>query len=108
MKIRYDSETNTLIFDDVPDDTRFEAAYRARVLEKGNVTYSNTVKIGNYEKTVEDDVTIESTGSGSGSNPSIVLVKRNSEDMNMTLAGAAFRQFSISDFEKEEKKGRNR
>lgn len=39
MKIRYDSETNTLIFDDVPDDTRFEVAYRARVLGKGNVTY---------------------------------------------------------------------
>ena len=100
MKIRYDSETNTLIFDDVPDDTRFEVTYRARVLGKGNVTYSNTVKFGNYEKTVEDDVTIESTGSGSGSNPSIVLVKRDSEDMNMTLAGAAFRLFSISDGER--------
>ena len=96
MRTQFDSETNTLTFSDVPDNTRFEVSYRARVLGKGNVTYSNTVKFGNYEKTVEDEVKIDSGGSGSGSNPSITLVKRDTENLSATLNGATFQLFYLS------------
>ena len=97
VRAQYDGETNTITFTGVPDNTRFEITYRARVLGKGNVTYSNTVKFGKYEKTVEDEVKIESGGSGSGSNPSITLVKRDAENVSNTLAGATFQLFFIRD-----------
>lgn len=96
MKIQFDSASNTIIFTDVPDSTRFEITYRARVLGKGNITYSNKVKLGNYEKIVEEEVKIESSGSGTGSNPSITLVKRDSENVSATLAGATFQLFYLS------------
>ena len=97
IRAQYDGESNTITFTGVPDNTRFEITYRARVLGKGNVTYSNTVKFGKYEKTVEDEVKIESGGSGSGSNPSITLVKRDAENMSSTLAGATFQLFFVRD-----------
>ena len=96
MTTRFDSETNTLVFTDVPDNTRFEITYRARVLGKGNVSYSNTVKFGSYEKTVEEEVQIDSSGSGSGSNPSITLIKRDSEDVSAALSGATFLLFYVN------------
>ena len=96
MTTQFDSETNTLSFTDMPDNTRFEITYRARVLGKGNVTYSNTVKLGDYEKTVEEEIKVESSGAGTGSNPSITLVKRDSEDVSSTLAGATFQLFYLS------------
>ena len=93
--IGFDSESNTLMFSNLPDNTRIEITYQARVLGKGNVTYSNTVKLGDYEKTVEDEVKIESTGSGSGSNPGITLVKRDAENVDATLSGAVFQLFYL-------------
>ena len=53
--------------------------------------------LGKYEKTVEDEGKIESGGSGSGSNPSITLVKRDAENVSNTLAGATFQLFFIRD-----------
>lgn len=96
IKVQFDSESNTLMFSDVPDNTRFEITYRARVLGKGNVTYSNTVKFGNYEKTVEENIKIESSGSGSGSNPSITLIKRDADELTNTLSGATFQLYYMN------------
>lgn len=96
MTTQFDSETNTLSFTDTPDNTRFEITYRARVLGKGNVTYSNTVKLGDYEKTVDEETKIESSGTGTGSNPGITLVKRDAENSSTTLAGATFRLYYLS------------
>ena len=90
ISVQHDSETNTLIFTNVPDNTPFEITYQARVLGKGNVSYSNTIKFGQYEKTIEETVTIDSSGEGTASNPSITIVKRDSEDLSKTLAGATF------------------
>lgn len=96
IKVQFDSSTNTLIFADVPDNTRYEVTYNARVLGKGNVTYSNTVKLGQYEKTVEESVSVVSTGGGTGSNPSITLVKRDSENVSSALSGAVFALYYLN------------
>ena len=93
ITVQHDSETNTLTFDEVPDETTFVIRYQARVLGNGNVTYSNTVKFGKFEKNVEEVATIESSGGGTGSNPSITLVKRDSEMLTKTLAGGTFQLF---------------
>ena len=97
ITVHHDDATNTLTFEEVPDETTFEVTYQARVLGSGNVTYSNTIKFGNFEKTVEEDTVVESSGAGSGSNPSITLVKRDSENISTTLAGATFQLFYMQD-----------
>ncbi|MBR6706658.1 MAG: Cna B-type domain-containing protein, partial [Clostridia bacterium] len=91
--VQYEEETNTLIFTEVPDETAFVIRYQARVLGTGNVTYSNTIKFGNYEKTIEETAVVDSSGGGTGSNPSITLVKRDSEMLSVLLAGATFQLF---------------
>lgn len=89
----HDRETNTITFKEVPDKTALVITYKARVLGNGNVTYSNTVKFGKYEKKIESTTIISSSGSGSGSNPSITLVKRDMEDFTTTLSGATYQLF---------------
>lgn len=93
IRVEHDSETNTLTFTEVPDETRFEITYQARVLGTGNVTYSNTVKFGQFEKTIEENTEIDSSGGGTGSNPSITLIKRDKDDLSMILAGATFQLY---------------
>ena len=93
--VQHDEETNTLSFTEVPDETTFEITYQARVLGSGNVTYSNTIQFGKYEKTVEENATVASSGGGTASNPSITLVKRDAEMVTNTLAGATFQLFYI-------------
>ena len=95
--VQYDGENNALTFTNIPDETAFEVTYQAKVLGKGNVTYSNTIQLGSFEKIVEETVTITSSGSGTASNPSITLVKRDAENMYTTLSGAVFQLFTISD-----------
>jgi len=95
ITIQHDSATNTLMFTEVPDETTFVIRYQARVLGIGNVTYSNTVKFGNYEKTIEETTTVDSSGGGTGSNPSITLVKRDADMLSVTLAGAIFQLFYL-------------
>jgi len=93
--VQHDDETNTITFTEVPDETTFVITYQARVLGSGNVTYSNTIKFGNFEKTVEETAVVESSGGGTASNPSITLVKRDSETLSNTLAGATFQLFYV-------------
>ena len=90
ITIQYDEPSNTITFDNVPDETRFVITYRARVLGYGEVPYSNTIKFGRCEKKIEELVIIESSGSGSASNPSITIVKRDAKDLSVMLAGASF------------------
>ena len=91
--VQHDDETNTLTFTEVPDETTFVITYQARVLGSGNVTYSNTVKFGNFEMTVEETAVVDSSGGGTASNPSITIVKRDSESLSTVLAGATFQLF---------------
>ena len=93
ITVQHDSETNTLTFDEVPDETAFEITYQARVLGNGNVTYSNTIQFGKFEKTIEENTTVESSGTGSASNPSITLVKRDAENISAMLSGAVFQLY---------------
>ena len=91
--VQHDDETNTLTFTEVPDETTFVITYQARVLGSGNVTYSNTVKFGSFEMTVEEIAVVDSSGGGTGSNPSITIVKRDAEALSNTLSGATFQLF---------------
>ncbi len=97
ITMQFDSETNTLTLSDVPDETRFEITYQARVLGAGETAYSNTIRLGSYSKTVEDEAFVESSGSGSGSNPSITLVKVDASDLSKRLSGAVFQLASVDD-----------
>ncbi len=90
ISIQYDKDTNTITINNLPDETRFEVTYRARVLGYGNAPYSNTIRFGKYEKIIEEVVVIESSGGGSASNPSITLIKRDTEDLTSLLSGAVF------------------
>ena len=96
IAVQHDSETNTLVISNVPDETAFEITYKARVLGSGNVSYSNTVKFGKYEKTVEETATVVSSGGGTASNPSITVVKRDGEVLSKVLAGATFQLYYLS------------
>lgn len=93
ISVQHDAQTNTLIFTGVPDQMTFTITYKARVLGGGNVEFSNTVKFGNYEKNITETIVVESSGVGTGSNPSITLVKRDAENITNTLAGATFQLY---------------
>ena len=97
--VQHDDKTNTLTFTEVPDETTFVIIYQARVLGSGNVTYSNTIKFGSFEMTVADNTVVESSGGGTGSNPSITIVKRDSEALSRVLAGATFQLFYMENDE---------
>ncbi len=96
IEIQHDTGDNTLTFMNVPDETAFVIRYKARVLGNGNTAYSNTVQFGKYTKSIEQNVVITSSGSGSASNPSISIVKRDAENLTATLQGAVFQLFTIS------------
>ena len=87
----FDPLTNTIVFNNIPDNTEVRIVYDARVLGTGDVSFSNTVSLGEYVKTVESSTTISATGSGSASNPSITLVKRDKDDFAKGLEGAKFK-----------------
>lgn len=87
----FDAETNTLTFNKVPDNKKIVIEYEARVLGKGETTFVNTVVLGQYEKKVEETTTIVSTGSGTASNPSIKIVKRDKDAYASLLSGAVFK-----------------
>ncbi|MBQ9269196.1 MAG: Cna B-type domain-containing protein [Oscillospiraceae bacterium] len=93
IEVQHDADTNTLTFLNVPDETMFEISYQVRVLGQGGVSYSNTVQFGKYEKTIEENTVIGSSGGGSASNPSITLIKRDADSISTTLAGATFQLF---------------
>ena len=93
---QYDSATNTLTLTNVPDETKFDISYQVRVLGSGNVNYSNVVMLGNFQRTITETVNIESSGGGTGSNPSITLVKRDQEALSHTLGGATFQLYYMS------------
>ena len=76
----------------VPDKTRIEITYKAKVQGTGSVTYSNTVSILDKYKseTGDQQVSVEYGGSGSGSSYSLKIVKVDANDPNKRLEGAVF------------------
>lgn len=86
----FDRETNTLTLKNVPDNEKVVIQYSARVLGLGNVSFHNTVSIGEYVKTVTSSVAIASTGSGTASNPSITVIKRDQDNYNKVIPGVTF------------------
>ncbi|QUE53667.1 Cna B-type domain-containing protein [Streptococcus oriscaviae] len=87
----FDSKTNTITFNNVPDGEEVRVTYDARVLGTGNVSFSNTVSMGQYRKVISSSTHIASSGSGTASNPSITIVKRDKNDFAKVLPGATFK-----------------
>ncbi len=88
---------NKITFKNVPDETKVVIVYEVEVLgAAGDITYFNTIKLGKYEVKVEDTVTKEISGGGSGSNPSITLVKTDKDNINKYLSGAEFQLFRVN------------
>ncbi len=77
----------------IPDATKTVITYDAYVTGKGNQTYTNTATLEGYTDHVEQSVTVESSGSGSGSNPYIDIHKVSAEDHKKSLAGATYQLY---------------
>ena len=86
----FDRDTNTLTLRNVPDSEKVVIQYSARVLGLGNVSFHNTVSLGEYVKTVTSSVAIASSGTGTASNPSITVIKRDQDNYNKVIPGVTF------------------
>ncbi|SDZ95207.1 hypothetical protein SAMN02745687_01215, partial [Lachnospiraceae bacterium NK3A20] len=90
-KVTYKYQDSTLTMQ-IPDETKVEITYCAYVTGKDEQTYTNTATLEGNTKTVEQKVTIDSSGSGSGSNPYIKLHKISAAD-HASLAGAVYQLY---------------
>ncbi len=96
VKPSFDEATNTLSFIGLPDEQTIDISYQARVLGGiGNASYENTVTLAGYSKKIKKTIKIESTGGGSGTIPSITLVKIDENDTTKKLSGAEFQLYYV-------------
>ncbi|MBJ8326441.1 Cna B-type domain-containing protein, partial [Streptococcus pacificus] len=95
VNIGYDKETNTLTFNNLPDNQKLTITYDVRVLGKGTATYSNTATLEGKSSKIKRTVKIETTGGGTGSNPSITIIKSDKDDYSKKLEGVEFQLFEI-------------
>ena len=86
---RYQNSTLTM---QIPDSTCVEILYSAYVIGEDVQTYTNTATLEGISKNVEETVTIDSSGSGTGSNPYITLHKVSASD-HASLAGATYQLY---------------
>ncbi|RRC90916.1 Cna B-type domain-containing protein, partial [Erysipelotrichaceae bacterium OH741_COT-311] len=93
----YNYENNVLTFNDLPDNQKITIKYKAKVLGKGIVKFTNTAKFSNFESKIVNNVNITYTGTGTGSNPSITLYKVDDIDNTKPIQGAVFQLFYVND-----------
>ena len=88
--VRWDYSGNTGTFR-VPDGKYVVVSYKARIVGVGELTLENTASLLGQTKTVEQNVTIDNSGSGSADNLSVKLFKYKAGNMTKGLEGAKFR-----------------
>ncbi|MDO4701401.1 MAG: Cna B-type domain-containing protein [Erysipelotrichaceae bacterium] len=93
----YNYENNVLTFNDLPDNQKITIKYKAKVLGKGLVNFTNTAKFSNFESKIVNNVNITYTGLGTGSNPSITLFKVDDIDNTKPVQGVVFQLFYVND-----------
>lgn len=74
------------------DGKHIKITYSAKVLGSGNVTYKNDAKIEgtSYESSKSENVTISTSGEGTGSSGTFTILKQDEKDNKVKLAGAEF------------------
>ena len=104
--VNYDFSGTTGTFT-IPDATKVTIKYRCRVDAPADakgatttVTAGNSATFEGVTKTTSKDVTVQTSGSGTASNPYITLLKYESGKMNHTLQGAEFDLYDASDMPK--------
>ncbi|MGT2772623.1 Cna B-type domain-containing protein, partial [Streptococcus marimammalium] len=95
LQVGFDKQSNTVTFSNVPDGEKIEITYSVKILGKGATSYSNAVTLGDYSHEVSKTVNIEALGGGSGSNPSVTILKIDKDDINQKLEGVEFQLFKI-------------
>ena len=107
MDYGFDAKTNTLTFNNIPDEEEVRIVYSAHVLGSGNVSFGNTVSVGQYKKTVNQSIHIASARSGSASNPSITVVKHDKDEFSKVIPGVTFKLSYLKDGVVEDVKDKN-
>lgn len=91
--VTWDMSGNTVTYT-IPDQTKVVITYRARVLFTSSgalvTTFSNHAEMEGYYDDVDGSAERQNSGSGSGSVPSINLMKYEAGNMTKRLAGAKF------------------
>ena len=91
--VTWDMSGNTVTYT-IPDQTKVVITYRARVLFTSSgalvTTFSNHAEMEGYYDDVDGSAERQNSGSGSGSVPSINLMKYEVGNMTKRLAGAKF------------------
>ena len=88
--IDYSGEDTLLKFE-IPDETKVEITYTAKVMGNGTVQLKNTAKIGDYEESVGDWKTMGGSGEGEGSVISLEILKVDGYNHNKKLEGVKFK-----------------
>lgn len=89
----YDAEAGKLIVT-LPDNTPVTITYSSVVLGTGSTAYSNTASLFGQTRGTNSSVNITSSGTGSASVPTIRLVKHESGNLSVRLAGAVFQLYN--------------
>ncbi|MCR8968250.1 Cna B-type domain-containing protein, partial [Streptococcus zalophi] len=105
--IGYDKETNTLTINNLPDSQKLTITYDARVLGKGDATFSNAATLEGKSSKITKTINIETTGGGTGSNPSVTIVKSDKDDYSKKLEGVEFQLFEIVNGQEQAIKDKN-
>ncbi|MEE1274317.1 MAG: SpaA isopeptide-forming pilin-related protein, partial [Olegusella sp.] len=90
--VTYDASGSTLTFK-VPNAARVTVTYYAKVIKTGTFDVTNTATVNGQSEKVTKNVTLNASGSGTASIPSIKVLKYKSGDMSTALAGAKFALF---------------
>lgn len=94
--VTYDASGSTLTFK-VPNATKVTVTYYAKVIKTGTFDVTNTATVNGQSEKVTKNVTLNASGSGTASIPSIKIFKYKSGDMGTALAGAKFALFDNED-----------
>ena len=87
--VTWNASGNTITFT-IPDSTRVEISYYARIVGNGNTEIKNKVSLNGQEKDSNRTVNVRSSGAGTVSIPSIKILKHKYGDMTTVLQGAKF------------------
>jgi len=90
VNVTYDVNGNTTVFI-IPDKTKTVITYSARVVgATGKVDISNTAEVAGFTQDSIATAKVTNSGTGGGSNLSINILKYQTGNMNIKLAGAVF------------------
>ena len=88
-EVFWDFNGNLAMFT-VPDEKHIVIRYRARVVGSGKLVMSNVAEANGEKSEIKQEVTINTSGSGTASTTRIQVLKYEAGNMSKRLAGAVF------------------